>query len=381
MKMEPQITNRIARNALLSLVLYALPLALMWVYFQASGQRPWEGGLSTAERLLPKAAPGGPIAFIEQIFRHLSEWGLALLVLGLGVVEFALGLYDKRWNTNEKMLDITCFVVPKIVVRPLVVYFSLQLLPLALPDYKNAFQWVPFWWGFAILAVADDLTQYWYHRLHHEVPWLWRFHRTHHSAPYMGMAMASRQNVIYTMFFSQTYLTTILVYLGLGFPALFVKGIKSIITTLAHSSIKWDKPFYEHQWLHPVAWVMERLISTPATHHAHHADTNDDGVGHYKGNFGNMFFLWDVIFGTGIITRKYPASYGIKSYQQEEWYVQFLWPFFKSKKAGSELSAHGPMVADEASIEAYSPVPAEVEYAFTAQTLPAVEPSLTKSVM
>jgi sterol desaturase/sphingolipid hydroxylase (fatty acid hydroxylase superfamily) len=40
---------------------------------------------------------------------------------------------------------------------------------------------------------------------------------------------------------------------------------------------------------------MERLISTPATHHAHHADTDDDGVGHYKGNFGNMFFIWDII--------------------------------------------------------------------------------------
>ena len=36
---------------------------------------------------------------------------------------------------------------------------------------------------------------------------------------------------------------------------------------------------------------MERLISTPATHHAHHADTTDDGVGYYKGNFGNMFFI------------------------------------------------------------------------------------------
>jgi len=97
--------------------------------------------------------------------------------------------------------------------------------------------------------------------------------------------MASRQNIIYTIFFSQTYLTSALVYVGLGYPALFVKGIKSIITTLAHSSIPWDKPFYENKWLHPIAWVLERLISTPATHHAHHADSNDDGIGHYKGNF------------------------------------------------------------------------------------------------
>jgi len=202
------------------------------------------------------------------------------------------------------------------------------------------------WWGFLIIAVADDLTQYWYHRFHHQLPWLWRFHRTHHSAPYMGMAMSSRQNFFYTLFFSQTYLTAALVYLGLGFPALFVKGIKSLIVTAAHSSIRWDKPFYTYTLLKPIGWVMERLISTPATHHAHHADTDGDGIGHYKGNFGNMFFIWDIIFNTGIITRKYPSGYGIKHYKQEEWQAQFLWPVCKSKKEGSELHKHGPTVGD-----------------------------------
>jgi sterol desaturase/sphingolipid hydroxylase (fatty acid hydroxylase superfamily) len=255
-----------------------------------------------------------------------------------------LGLYENKWTKNERILDIVCFVVPKVLIRPAIVYFTLLVLPVILPGYKGIFSWVPFWWGFFIIAVADDLTQYWYHRLHHQVPWLWRFHRTHHSAPYMGMAMASRQNIIYTIFFSQIYLTAALTYLGLGYAALFVTGIKSLITTAAHASIKWDKPFYKYKLLHPAAWVLERLISTPATHHAHHADTTDDGVGHYKGNFGNMFFIWDVIFGTGIITRKYPASYGTKAYKKEEWYAQFLWPVFKSKKEGSELSANGPMV-------------------------------------
>ncbi|WP_420146832.1 sterol desaturase family protein [Spirosoma sp.] len=311
------------------------------------------------------------VTFFEQLFKNLGTWGLPTLVLILGVVEFSLGLYKKHWNRNEILLDITCFTVPKLVIRPLVAYFGLKFLPYILPDAKATFDWVPFWWGFAIIAVADDLTQYWYHRLHHEVPFLWRFHRTHHSAPYMGMAMASRQNVIYTLFFSQTYLTTALVYVGLGYPALFVKGIKSIITTLAHSSIPWDKPFYENKWLHSIAWVLERFISTPATHHAHHADTNDDGVGHYKGNFGNMFFLWDVIFGTGLITRQYPKSYGIASYQQEEWYAQFMWPILKSKKEGSELSYGGPMVKEDVTIA--DPV---AEPQLVSPGLNAIEPEL-----
>jgi sterol desaturase/sphingolipid hydroxylase (fatty acid hydroxylase superfamily) len=291
------------------------------------------------------------LQYIEQIFRNLNGWGLPVIMLIIGIAEFAYGLYENHWTKNERILDIVCFIVPKIVVRPFIAYAGLILLPTFLPHAKDTFAWVPFWWGFAIIAVGDDLTQYWYHRLHHQLPWLWRFHRTHHSAPYMGMAMASRQNIIYTIFFSQIYLTTTLVYLGLGYPVLFVTGIKALITTGAHSSFKWDKPFYTKKWLKPIGWVMERVISTPATHHAHHADTDDDGVGHYKGNFGNMFFLWDIIFGTGIITRQYPSGYGIKHYKQEEWYAQFLWPIFKSRKEGSELAPNGPMVGDAVPLE------------------------------
>ena len=71
----------------------------------------------------------------------------------------------------------------------------------------------------------------------------------------------------------------------------------------AHSSWRWDEALYKIPALHPLMWVLERTISTPATHHAHHALTQDDGIGHYAGNFGNLLFLWDVIFGTARITR------------------------------------------------------------------------------
>jgi len=42
MKIEPAIRERIFRNALLSLFIYALPVALMFLTFYFTGQRPWE---------------------------------------------------------------------------------------------------------------------------------------------------------------------------------------------------------------------------------------------------------------------------------------------------------------------------------------------------
>jgi len=333
MQIDPQVRKSIFKGISLSIPIYALPVVLLFLTFSIRGQHPWRSPLSATQA-----------SWLDR----WNEWGILGFMVVLGLIEFALGLYDReRWDGNEKLTDLACFALPRLVFRPFFTYFSLRALPFLLPHSKNVFSWVPFWWAFLIICIADDLTQYWYHRLHHQVPWLWRFHRTHHSAPYMGMSMASRQNAFYTIFFSQIYLTSALVYLGLGPAALLVHTIKSMITTMAHSSIPWDKPFYQHRVLHPVAWVLERLISTPATHHAHHAASADDGVGYYKGNFGNMFFLWDVMFGTAHISRQYPAAYGISHYAGDAWYAQVFWPVFKSRVPGSELAAHGPIVKED----------------------------------
>jgi len=333
MQIDAAVRKSLYKGISLSLLIYALPVTLLFLTFSLQGQHPWTSPLSANQ---------------AKWLGHWNEYGITGFILALGAVEFLAGLYDReRWTGNEKLTDLACFAFPLLVVRPFLTYFGLKVLPFLLPGVKNVFAWVPFWWGFFILCVADDLTQYWYHRLHHQIPWLWRFHRTHHSAPYMGMSMASRQNAFFTIFFSQIYVTSALVYLGLGPAALIVHAAKSMITTLAHSSIPWDKPFYENRFLHPIAWVFERVISTPATHHAHHAATTNDGVGHYKGNFGNMFFLWDVIFGTALISRKYPSAYGISHYQGDQWYAQLLWPVFKSKVPGSELAPDGPIVKQD----------------------------------
>jgi sterol desaturase/sphingolipid hydroxylase (fatty acid hydroxylase superfamily) len=321
-------TTKLKKDLGISLFIYTLPVLAIYLYFKLNN-----GIIAESHITLPSF-----LEFAKPAFENIRTWGLIVFMLVLGAIEFAAGLYDEKWIGTERKIDIICFLAPILLLPPVITFFSLTALPFLIPNLENTLSWVPFWGGFFLIAIADDLTQYWYHRLHHQVPFLWRFHRTHHSAPYMGMAMASRQNFIYTIFFSQIYLTATLTFLGLGLPALFLTVIKKTITLGAHSSLAWDKPFYKYRILHPFAWVLERLISTPATHHAHHADTSGDGIGHFKGNFGNMFFIWDVIFGTGLITRKFPESYGTKSYKSEEWQAQFLWPIFKSKKEGTPLA-------------------------------------------
>lgn len=48
---------------------------------------------------------------------------------------------------------------------------------------------------------------------------------------------------------------------------------------ISHSPLLW--PLYRVKALEPLMWLVQRTISTPTTHFAHHAMTNADGIGHY----------------------------------------------------------------------------------------------------
>jgi hypothetical protein len=42
MALDPAIRNRIVKNALLSLFIYALPVVALFVYLRTTGERPWK---------------------------------------------------------------------------------------------------------------------------------------------------------------------------------------------------------------------------------------------------------------------------------------------------------------------------------------------------
>ncbi|MDD3444430.1 MAG: sterol desaturase family protein, partial [Zavarzinia sp.] len=111
------------------------------------------------------------------------------------------------------------------------------------------------------------------------------------------------------------------------------------------SDLRWDAPLYRVKWLSTVMWVVERTISTPATHAAHHGKYAADGITNYKGNFGNLLFFWDVLFGTAKVTRRYPAEYGVENLPGTTVAEQMLWPLFRAPDEGAETAELRPAIA------------------------------------
>jgi sterol desaturase/sphingolipid hydroxylase (fatty acid hydroxylase superfamily) len=199
------------------------------------------------------------------------------------------------------------------------------------------------------LLIGDDMTQYWWHRLSH-TPLMWPLHRAHHTAHYMSIRITYRNNFFYYLMMPGLWISGVLIYLGLGNAYLVYVVVKLTVIMGAHSAVPWDAPLYRIKALRPLAWLLERTVSTPATHWAHHALTNDDGVGHYKGNFGNLLFFWDVLFGSAKITRRYPAKVGLQDdllFGKERWFVEMFYPVFQSKREHSALAHGGRAYAEE----------------------------------
>ncbi|PHS21436.1 MAG: hypothetical protein COA84_15830 [Robiginitomaculum sp.] len=127
------------------------------------------------------------------------------------------------------------------------------------------------------------------------------------------------------------WLSALLVYLGFGWVYAVYLVIKLSVIMGAHSSVRWDAALYRIKWLSPLMWVIERTISTPSTHSMHHGRHKDDGVTHYKGNFGNLLFFWDVLFGSAKISRQYPQEFGVENLPEISAAEQLVWPLVRTK--------------------------------------------------
>ena len=268
-----------------------------------------------------------------------------LIMLVFVLAEVASGRFLQREESTRK--DVIIEVISGLGVPLLVVPMTLWLAPLAVeglvPGSEGAWAGWPAWSMFAVLLLADDLTQYGWHRLSHQLPWLYALHRAHHSGRYLSVRIVYRNNLIYYALMPGLWLSAALIHLGFGSVYVWYIVIKMAVITGAHSSVPWDAPLLRWKVTQPLMWLLERLISTPATHAAHHGRHADDGVTHYKGNYGNFLFLWDVLFGTAKITRRRPASYGLENVEPAGWFEEAVWPFGATRRAAKRSDQERPL--------------------------------------
>jgi sterol desaturase/sphingolipid hydroxylase (fatty acid hydroxylase superfamily) len=134
-------------------------------------------------------------------------------------------------------------------------------------------------WVIAFFAV--DFLYYWWHRLTHEVNFMWASHVTHHSSEDYNLAVALRQSI----FSSWTSWPFYSLLAFVGIPPLVWGTIQSFSTLYQ---------FWIHTQLIDRTGPLDRVINTPSLHRVHHAINPR----YLDKNYGGTLMIWDRLFGT-----------------------------------------------------------------------------------
>lgn len=256
-------------------------------------------------------------------------------------------LHIKHERKEDKYVEVIGSIFLLGLTQPLVLFSSMVLAGFIAPDSAGALAEAPLYVGILLFIIFDDMAQYWWHRASHTFPFLYGLHRAHHNADYMSIRIVYRNNILYYAFMPSLWMVGILVYLGLGPVYAGYIIVKMLVIYGAHSNVRWDEKLYGIKWLSPVMWVLERTISTPATHSAHHGKHKADPATNYTGNFGNLFFFWDVLFGTAKITRTYPERIGVENLAPMSAGAQLLWPIIRDETSPTaEIADAAPAAAE-----------------------------------
>ena len=142
---------------------------------------------------------------------------------------------------------------------------------------------LPGWARLAVAFLLFDAWMYWWHRLNHRIPFLWRFHRTHHSDPKMDVTTANRFH-IGEIALSSVLRVPVIALLGLQLWELALYELAMFtVVQLHHANVAFPA------WLDRALRV---VIVTPFMHKVHHSRWQPET----DSNYSSLFSFWDRLF-------------------------------------------------------------------------------------
>jgi sterol desaturase/sphingolipid hydroxylase (fatty acid hydroxylase superfamily) len=183
-------------------------------------------------------------------------------------------------------------------------------------------------WVKLILGIAIfDFVSYWFHRMAHKVPLLWRFHRVHHSDTRMDSTTYFRGHPIEIFFWFSISNILAAGLFGLDLLALgFYYFILTPFLIIEHTNLGFPK------WLDNTIGL---LFVTPNLHKVHH----EQDQYYTDSNFADIFILWDRLFGTYKYLPVKNINYGLKEFDEDKkqtFQYLMLSPFIDIKRITSE---------------------------------------------
>jgi sterol desaturase/sphingolipid hydroxylase (fatty acid hydroxylase superfamily) len=250
---------------------------------------------------------------IVEFFQHISPLTRALLLAGglvfFWMIESIIPLFTFQYR-RFKHAGLNLFFTATTIVINFVFAFAITLTA----DWANRQHFgllhlvnLPLWLFILLgLMILDLISAYWIHYIQHQVKWMWKFHLVHHTDTWVDTTTANRHHPGESVFRAAFTLLAVFVSGSPAWLVLLYQTLSAALSQFNHANMRFPK------WLDTaIGWV----IVSPDMHKVHH---------HYTqpltdSNYGNIFSIWDRLFGTYIkVPDARDLKYGIDTHMKEE---------------------------------------------------------------
>lgn len=242
---------------------------------------------------------------IIQYFSTIPSLHRALILAGgitfFWIIEGAIPLFGFKYNKWKHASINIFFTITTIVINFAFALLIVQSSDWAVANGVGLLQWVNVsQWLFLILGLLLlDLIGAWFiHFIEHKIKWMWKFHMVHHADTHVDTTTANRHHPGESVFRAVFTMIGVIVCGAPMWLVMLYQSMSAVLSQFNHANIRLPL------WLDKaISWV----IVSPDMHKVHH---------HYvrpqtDSNYGNIFSVWDRLFGTFNYTPVEQLRYGL----------------------------------------------------------------------
>jgi len=249
---------------------------------------------------------------IVNYFETIPSLHRSLLLVGgitlFWILESGLPLFNFKYNKWKHAIPNFFFTLTTIIIN-----FGLAFLLVTTADWVQAnsfgfINWLPQMplWLYVVLGILllDFFGAYLAHFTEHKVKPLWMVHLVHHTDHKVDTTTANRHHPIESVIrFSFTLFGVFIVGTPIALVMLY-QALSLVFTQFNHANIKLPKQLDK---------LLSYVVISPDMHKIHH---------HYRlpytdANYGNIFSIWDRLFGTYMYMDREKLVYGVDVFPNE----------------------------------------------------------------
>lgn len=201
------------------------------------------------------------------------------------------------------------FTLTTIIINFPLAFLLLQTSDWTIENQFGIINWLPQMplWLYVILGLMllDLIGAYTAHLVEHKVKPLWMVHLVHHSDHNVDATTANRHHPLESLI---RYIFTLIGVFVVGAPIgiiMLYQSASVVLSQFNHANIRLPKKVDN-----AISW----LIVSPDMHKVHH---------HYRlpytdSNYGNIFSIWDRLFGTFMKMEVDDIVYGVDTFPDEK---------------------------------------------------------------